>query len=451
MYSLFCFRTAIPDMTTSRIIVSLFFALATSVTVFSDEAFDFFVEMCRHSSYNPAEISSFQAELRVVSRAIYPDSDAAAFAQGIDKSVEGFRVSEEEKQRIREAYEEIHRKMYSGEEKSDCIKVFVRNSAAPIGLEDVLVYVKHEWDNRPASVFQVGTQKVSVAADGTLIPIGTKAQVAMIQFPHSTVVDAARSFNNSGYHLLGRAATPKTSWSLGELLLRDEDSNFVISDASRATFKRDCVKYGITFSLSRERVKYEEDHSAYVLEIYEKGRLCEQFWCDPDRGFICPKTLTFSPTDGSESQKLVSENFILDAYSGKWFPEKVTQSAQRGTKPNVTVYYNEVHVVPGTLILNQPIPDSVFALTVPEKTRVDDVRRDDNDKITFYANKTGTLDLSTVENKSLDGLEWLVPQEVVQYYPLPIEPAFFTWTRIIFLAAGIIMIILGLILHFYRK
>ena len=45
-----------------------------------------------------------------------------------------------------------------------------------------------------------------------------------------------------------------------------------------------------------------------------------------------------------------------------------------------------------------------------------------NGKITFIATETGTLDLPTVVEKSLDDIEWLIPREVAQYYPPPIEP-----------------------------
>jgi len=206
-------------------------------------------------------------------------------------------------------------------------------------------------------------------------------------------------------------------WALEMLLSRNDGGIYIISDASIAAFKKECEKSRITFTLSKKREKYEEHYSAYILEVYDKGQLQEQFWIDPDRGYICPKQLLFNPTDGTVVSEDVSENFILDKHSQKWFPQKVTSS----TRIEGFTIYSEVHLMPETLILNQPLPDSVFAMTIPKGMRVDDTRRDDNDKTTFIANQPGRLDLPTVDEKNLDALEWLTPREVRQDYPLPIE------------------------------
>jgi hypothetical protein len=111
----------------------------------------------------------------------------------------------------------------------------------------------------------------------------------------------------------------------------------------------------------------------------------------------------------------------------------------------------EFSIKPGTLILNQPIPDSVFGITVQEKTRISDLRRDDNDKVAFMANQTGRLDLPTVEKKSLDDIPWITSRGVVQYYPPPIEPASFSRTRISLMLTGIILIALGLFIHLRKR
>ena len=112
----------------------------------------------------------------------------------------------------------------------------------------------------------------------------------------------------------------------------------------------------------------------------------------------------------------------------------------------------EFRLVPGTLVLNQPIPDSTFGIKVEEGTRVDDFRRGDTNKVTFFANQTGRLDLPTVEKKSLDEIEWLTPKEVAQpIKPYTVEPKPFGWVRTLCLVVGIIMIILGLILHFLKR
>jgi hypothetical protein len=307
-------------------------------------------------------------------------------------------------------------------------------------------------------VFQVGSQTVSVSADGALVPVGPEGKVAMIQFGAATIVSKAKPVHSSEYHLKGRARTPKTSWALERLLVRDAAGDgFVISDASIAALKKDFEKYGITFALSQERLKYEGDHSARILKIYEGEQCIEELWIDPARGFICPKEKQFHPTDGSVMYDTAAENFILDEHSQKWFPQKVIYSAWMGTKENMITVYSEVYVTPGTLILNKPIPDSIFSLDVPKGMRIADVRREDNSTTAFVAKQPGKLDLSAAENKDfLDDAEWLRTRPVRQYEPpLEIEKApQWTWTRIFFVSLGVVMIVLGIIiqiLRFFKK
>jgi hypothetical protein len=126
-------------------------------------------------------------------------------------------------------------------------------------------------------------------------------------------------------------------------------------------------------------------------------------------------------------------------------------------KEEVGMMISEFRIFPETLVLNQPIPDSTFGITVREGTRVDDLRRDDNDKITFFANQTSTLDLSNVQ-QDLKNMPWLSPTEVQKhkaqqpYEPPPAETTLFRWTRILLVSVGIILIVWGLIrLFFFKK
>jgi hypothetical protein len=322
-------------------------------------------------------------------------------------------------------------------------------------LEDTLAQAIEEnlVDSKGAFLFQAGSQVHKLSADSTKIPVGTEARIGIDQFGHTTVIMEADARNSAAYHLGGRACAITTSWALQTLLVREEGGNFVISDASIAAFKNECEKYGTTFTLSKEKVKYEGDYSAYILGMYSKGQLREELWIDPDRGYICPKQLRFDLTDGAVESDMAAENFILDEPSQKWFPQKVTHSAWMGKKPNIITACSEVHVMPGTLMINRPIPDSVFALTIPKGMRIADTRREDNDKTAFIANQPGTLDLPAAEQKDfLDHAEWLSTRPVRQYEPpFEIKKASLSWTRIVFISIGIILIIIGLIRYFFFK
>ena len=58
-----------------RTITVVCFVLINSALALSDEAFDFFVETCRHSGYHPSEIATFQAELTSITRVTLLDGD----------------------------------------------------------------------------------------------------------------------------------------------------------------------------------------------------------------------------------------------------------------------------------------------------------------------------------------------------------------------------------------
>ena len=410
-------------MLTLRITTVIFFAFVCSISSFADEALHFFVEACRHSGFNPAEIATFQAELKIVTQTNYPDSYVEArIQQMIESARVTYKGNEAEKQQAEEKdREHLRQTSFTGEPRTELVKVSLRNSCAPLGLDDVLGQaLVEDMVNKRSSLFQMGTQLLAVSTNSSaLTPVGPAERVSMFQPDggrRTTIDDGTRSGANGGNHYsAGRIRSVRTTLALRTLLSRGDDGSFAISDACVIALKKACENREQTFTLSKERVKYEGEHSAYILEIYEKGALQERFWIDPDRGYICPKEQVFHPVDGTTMMyECTSANFILDAHSQKWFPEKVTSTSWRGQNQDIYTSHSEIRTSPGTLILNKPIPDSVFALTVQKDTPVSDFRREDNSEITFFANQTGTLDLPTVEEKSLDDIEWLTPREVAQ-------------------------------------
>ena len=435
---------------TTRIIAVLFFTLATSISAFSDEAFDFFVETCRHSGFNPTEISTFQAEFKVITQRIYRDPDSAMeeHIRWGDIALTKSNMDEVQKQKSIEGREESLKRFFSNEPMTKFVKASLKNTAAHLGLEDILgefiEVEKTEDDTQQTYLSQVGTGTYKISSDGTPIPVGIKERIGMSQrdVDSATVIMDTNIRNSGNYHLGGRSRSIMTASALEILLTRDDRGVFSISDTGIAAWEKECEKYETTFTLSKERVKYDGDHFAYILEVYDKGQLCARLWVDPDRGYICPRDQRIESS--VVKREVVAENFIFDEHSQKWFPQKVVRSSWGREESDVKETHTEIHLMPGTLSLNRPIPDSVFTLTVPKNARVDDTRRDDNDKSVFFANQPGELDLSTVEEKKLDELEWLSTRPVKQYYPLPIEKTSFKWINIVGIVVGIIMIIIAL-------
>jgi len=434
-------------MITLRFITILFFEFVCSVLAFSDEAFDFYVQACRHSGYNPAEVVTFQAEVTIITKQTMSDSIVEELvrkmADSLETELKG--MDEVQKQKIIEEHIEQNRRQFSGYITSRSLKAFVKNSVATVGLEGVPARVLQiDLANKNSYLFSIDTRILPSGVN----PCNFERQMDISQSGSVTTIGKGR-YSGIEYHLAGRTQSVGTISNIRLLLSRNDGGGFSFSDAGIAAFKKNCENNERTFALSKERVKYEGDYSAHILEVYEKKVLCERFWIDPDRGYICPKEQSYNSYDGKVMCEVVSEKFILDEHSMKWFPEKSVCMMQMGEGMESVV---EIHITPGTLVLNQPIPDSTFSITVQEGMRVDDFRRDDNDKITFFANQTDKLDLPTVENQKLDNIYWLSPREVAQpYEPPPVTKSSFGWTRVLGMAIGIIMIIAALYRLYYAK
>jgi len=426
-----------------RVIAVLFITLVASVSVFADEAFDFFVEACRHSGYNPAEIATFQADLKIVTKTAWHDSHVESVINRARNKEENMNLPPEKRQEYEKFLESFRQELSDGT-RTSTNKVFIRNSALLVGLTDARTHILIENQTNKQSTFFAQS---------------TEGQITATRFGEDAVmINEQASEPAVMYHLLGRIETPRVRRMMKFLLSDKGEGDFDITDAGIAAFKKDCEANQRTFILSNEKVKYEGNHYASILEVYEKGKLKERFWIDSDRGYICPKVQEFLFHDSNDTVTLyfeiISENFALDNQSQKWFPTKIVRVSGKDqeTKTGKPEQRTEISVVPETLILNQPIPDSVFAIAVQQGRRVDDFRRDDNVKITFLADEPGKLDLSTVAEKSLDDLPWLTPREVHQPEPpYELPPAKWSWMRILCLLAGIILIIWGLIRYFFFK
>lgn len=433
-----------------RVVVFLILALADCLSVFADEAFNFFVEACRHSGYNPAEIATFQADIKFTSAIAFPNSSIKVAHESFHESIENSKrtrleesgMSQQQVQReIEETRKriplEMFQKILSSNTQTNYSKVFVRNPTSPVELSDFPAQVSMKYQDGRLSLYSCGSKGVNSyhsTDDGRIIKMN-KEEPTM-------------------YHLAGRTQSPMTLRAMKLLLSGDGKGSFVFSAAGISAFKKDCEINKRTFILPKEKEKYDANHYASVLEVYEKGELCERFWIDSKRGYICPKVQIYEPGTRKISTEIFSENFIFDEHSQKWFPEKCSTDEAKEDKEVTNCW--EFSIIPGTLVLNRPIPDSAFVLTVQADARIHDLRHGTKDTVTyanvFIADQTGTLDLPTIEEKSLEEVEWLAPGDApragVSY---PIETRTISWTQIVLMTVGIIMIILGLYLHFSKK
>ncbi len=425
-----------------------FCIVCTTASAFSEDGFDFFIEACRHSGYNPGEISSFQAEMKIVSQTFYPDSVIARRKKEMSEKLATFSNNRDESQRAKSEAEmkESLDRMFSGDVRTECVRISLRNTAAPLGLKDDLgVVLLEDTVKQRASLFQRGTEYVSV---GNKPSIGIKERVSLSQpfGKDTTLVDGKTRIGNNGsqHYAAGRAKSLVTKSALRKILASDDTGNIVFSDSGITDFKNACEKVGWTFTLTGEKMVYDNAHTALQLDIYEKGKIRERLWIDPTRDYICPKERIFHLIDGTILSESTSVGYMLEENSQKWFPEKVTFSMCFEGKPGEKILTEmEVRITPQTLVINRPIPDSVFALSVEKGARVDDFRRDDNGQIAFYANQTDKLDLKTVENRSLDDISWLAPKEVRQIHDPP-SPSAFGWTRVVLISSGLLFIAIAL-------
>jgi len=434
----------------------MLFAFSGCYAVFADEGFDFFVEACRHSGYNPGEIATFQATIKESVWTTLPESTleewVEQYAGARERTLNDLKAAgltrENAEQKMATEYKmesvEAYQRRFSGVDATiTSVKVFMKNSVAVLGLDDVPVQVKKEFlDNKEFALLTGNT---------LLFPPDThppkEKPVRAFQSERDTMITRSGAGGDARYHLAGRIRTSETVSALNSLLSRDDSGNYSISDMGIAQYRENCIANERVFTLSKERTKYEGNYSAYILDIYEGKQLREQVWIDPDRGYICPRAISFNPLSGSIMSETISEDFVFDKHSQKWFPRRSIHFFW-----NSRTVITEFRVEPESLILNQPIPDSLFALTIPKGMRIDDVRRDDNDKTTFIANQTGELDLQTIEQKSLDDIEWLTPREVAQpYEPYVIKKAGWSWLQIVLMSLSVIMILLGLARLIFKK
>jgi len=437
-----------------RVIVVLIFILTSCLSVFADGAFEFYVQACRHSGYNPVEIATFQAEIKTITKDAIPDSSIKMGHQSFSKNLEDalrkrYRERGMSEQRIQQNIERelqkiphnMFKQMFSGEAQTNYSKVLVRNSVSVVGLPDTPARILREYQDGKIFLYSYGAEGVDSYRsrdDG-----------------HSIGMSKVKKEDPGMYHLAGRMQSPMVLQAMKLLLSSSGKDGFVFSAAGISAFKKDCEVNGRTFMLSKEKERYEDDHSAHILEVYEKGELQERFWIDSDRGYICPKIQIFEPGTQKISTEIVSENFVFDKHSQKWFPEKCSTDAAK--EKESVIRYREAHIIPGTLVLNQPIHDSAFALTVQENARVDDARHGSKNTATFanvfIADKQGTLDLPTLDKlKNLDDVEWLITRKTRPYDAFsPVEKASYSWLRIMSILVGVIMIVLGLIMYFRKK
>jgi hypothetical protein len=271
---------------------------------------------------------------------------------------------------LKDDIEEYRRYLSSSETHVSSIKLFVKNSAAFVGLADTPTLILVE-------------DKAS--GEFSLSSFGAEKQMRVTQLPEHAIVITGDGSLREIYHLGGRVQSRKAM----RLLLTDNDEGgFIFSDAGIAAFKKDCEDSKRAFSL-KGKEQYDGSHFAHLLEVYVDGKLRERLWIDSDRGYICIKEQIFLSNQSTEFlvKETLSENFVLNEHSQKWFPLKVTVESKLifGEQSEYNV---EVNIVPETLVINQPIPDSTFDFTVGEGMRVDDFRRDDNDKITPLTRQT---------------------------------------------------------------
>jgi len=429
-----------------RTVTTLIFVLSVSFSASADDAFDFFVQACWHSGNNPLEIATFQADIKESVTLTIPDSDIVTYYETVKKEEKGTSQQKQRTQKQNQTQLELFREVFSGTSRSTYCKVLVKNSTSSVGLPDVPLQYREEHQDGGLRLVSC-----SVQAKGEYHVQGKATERSISAF-------ASNVMNPPNRHLAGRAQSPLVLQAMKLLLYGSNNGSSAFSVAGISSFKKDCEVHQRTFTLSQKNVNYEGGYFVHILDVHEKGELRERFWVAPDRGYICPKIQIFEPSTREISTEVIAENFVFDEYSQKWFPEKISFDMAKNQREKGIINYLEVQIIPGTLVLNRPIPDSKFVLPVEEGTRVYDSRHDSNNtgttvSLPFIANNAGEFDLSLIEKQtSFYDLEWLTPlmarQDVVSS---PIEKASFSWAKTIFIVLGATLIVVALAMRFSKK
>ncbi|GHT21689.1 hypothetical protein FACS189419_02990 [Planctomycetales bacterium] len=218
------------------------------------------------------------------------------------------------------------------------------------------------------------------------------------------------------------------------------------SSAGLAALKKDDQKNKISYVVAGES-SYDGTHKATIVDVLEGGKVSVRYWIDSSRDYICPLIQRYVPADGSIIEEYVSSDYVLDKSSGLWYPAKYVAKQHFWQFEGFTEYT----LVPDSLSLNRSLPDGLFVLDVPSGEDIFDSRIGGD--TVFVARDNGAL---SFKNGDIDlrSLSWLEEKGTAYSGDRTVkvaQAAEYTWTRIILISSGLLLILIALSVMLYRK
>ncbi|GHT17138.1 hypothetical protein FACS1894189_2480 [Planctomycetales bacterium] len=203
-----------------------------------------------------------------------------------------------------------------------------------------------------------------------------------------------------------------------------------------------------------ETVIYDNGYRASVVEVTVDGQVYNRFWIDPSRGYICP--LAQVMLGGKTMFEHIASDFVQDTSSHLWYPTKYRYKTPNMFKPQggssaLPDNYSEFTLIPDSFALNKKMPDGLFALDMTSGEEISDLRIGGD--TVFVAKDNGVL---SFKNGDIDlrSLSWLEEKGTAYSGDRTIkvkQVAEYTWTRIVLIISGLLLILIALSVMLYRK
>ncbi|GHT22343.1 hypothetical protein FACS189419_04740 [Planctomycetales bacterium] len=201
-------------------------------------------------------------------------------------------------------------------------------------------------------------------------------------------------------------------------------------------------------------VVYDNGCQASVVEVTVDGQVGERFWIDSSRGYICP--LAQVVVGGKTMFERRASDFVQDTSSHLWYPTKYRYKTPNMLREGASALsddynYSEFTLIPDSLVLNKKLPDGLFALDMTSGEEISDSRIGGD--TVFVARGNGAL---SFKNGDIDlrSLSWLEEKGTAYSGDRTVkvaQAAEYTWTRIILISSGLLLILIALSVILYRK
>ena len=403
-------------------------------------AFDVFIESCRNSGENSNLIHSGYAEFDCTENFRNP----LHIVQGIVEHGE-IRLRAEEKlgrisaERLKECLEDLKRmsrEMLGEDDKKTRYKLlFVGNDVFhAANADDCKRLSSQEYYDVGLQMWRTGDINITGGSPNS-------RSVFVWFLPENRRVEVEeKSGVGREFQRFGRMQKSGAYYAMLMCMMQGDRKNFQISEKVIQEFKGKMEDKNYFFE-SAGTNSYDGDQTATVVEIKSGNRVVERFWIDTTRGYICPLIQGFDE-NGKTEKECKSSSYFLHEKSGLWYPEHYEETLTAPPMKNVYTLNRE------TFQLNHAVSDHMFALDIPEGTKVFD-KRNNAEGIEYKAMDKGEISLAK-GGLDLDKMKWLMRKGDITYSREE-PPATVQWLRLVSTLMGIALIVLALYIKYRQR